>query len=404
MSDVTRRSLLQHTVAATACALLLLALGAGEAAAVDLQIMAEFRPSALDPTHNQFVNMTPQSGFCSQHATLCRPGDFTIDTGINVAQRRLFGGGEDPRERWYLAVDGNWRDVTVRNERSGHELNVRIRLFLIGMNWGLPNDGSGPGANGSATGGCRGRLGVGSGSFYRYAWEVPLGNAVCVRSPRAETDRIANYLNFSIGYHLETPNPLQAQDGLYSGGVSYTVGNGQQIDLGQGDYSDPELNLQLALNVMHDFQVRFPAETPRVQLAPDGGWSQWIDHGVVPARLWQELPFHLTTSMDFSMRLRCEHEVAGRCGIRNENSSEVVPVDVDVTLPGMSNVHDGRPAQHTALPPEGLPSPRFTPDGYLMGRRSTLRFTAGREAATEMLKQPGSRWAGDVTIVFDANP
>lgn len=403
MNDVAQRNRFWKMLPLAACAALL-GLAAGEAGAVDLQIVAEFRPSALDPTHNQFVNMTPQSGYCQHYSNLCRPGDFTIDTGINVAQRRLFGGGDDPREQWYLAVDGNWRDVTVRNDRSGHELNVRIRLFLIGMSWGLPSDGTAPGVYGSATGGCRGRTGVGSGSFYRYAWEVPLGNSVCVRSPRATTDQIARYLNFSIGYHLETPNPLQAQDGQYSGNVIYSVGNGQQIDLGQGDYSDSELNLQLALDVMHDFQVRFPSENPQVQLAPEGGWSQWIDHGHAPSSLRQELPFHLTTSMDFSMRLRCEHEAAGRCGIRNEKSGEVVPVDVDATLPGMSSVYDGRPAQNTPLPPEGGPSPRFTPDGYLMGRRSTLRFTAGREAVTEMLKAPGSRWAGDVTIVFDANP
>lgn len=215
---------------------------------------------------------------------------------------------------------------------------------------------------------------------------------------------MARYLNFSIGYHLETPNPLQAQDGQYTGSVTYTVGNGQQIDLGQGDYSDSELTLQLLLDVVHDFQVRFSSEFPVVQLAPEGGWVQWVDHGLLPSRLRQELPFHLTTSMDFSMKLRCEHDVGDRCGLQNVVNAEVVPVDVDVTIPGMSNVHDGRPAQNTALLPDDARAPRFTPDGYLMQRRSTLRFTAGREAVTEMLKSPGSHWEGNMTVVFDADP
>lgn len=386
-----------------ACATWLLAGLIASASAADLQIMAEFRPSLLDPLHNRFVNTTPQSGYCKEHPSLCAAGDFTIDTGMNVSQRRLFGGGEDPREKWYLAVDGSWQDVTVRNANN-HELKARIRVFLVGMHWGLPSDGTAPGAYGSATGGCRGRLGLGNVAWYRYAWDVPEGKTVCVRNPKTTTDQVARYLNFSIGYHLETPNPLQALDGQYTGSVTYTVGNGQQIDLGQGDYSDSELTLQLLLDVAHDFKVRFSSESPNVQLVPEGGWSQWIDHGLPPSRLRQELPFHLTTSMDFSMKMRCEHEAAGRCGIRNLRDDVVVPVDVDVTIPGMSNVGDGRPAQDTPLLPDDGRAPRFTPDGYLIERRSTLRFTAGRDAVMEMLKSPGSHWAGNMTVVFDANP
>lgn len=112
----------------------------------------------------------------------------------------------------------------------------------------------------------------------------------------------------------------------------------------------------------------------------------------------------MTTSMDFSMKLRCEHDLGEGCGIRNTASDVVVPVDVDVTIPGMSNVRDGRPAQNTALQPDDARAPRFTPDGYLIQRRSALRFTADREAVTEMLKSPGSHWQGNMTVVFDANP
>ncbi len=88
---------------------LLLFLPLPPARAVDLQITAEFRPTALDPTHNRFVNTTPQSGYCAQHSGYCKPGDFTINTGLNVSQRRLFGGGGGgarevvPRRRWKLA-------------------------------------------------------------------------------------------------------------------------------------------------------------------------------------------------------------------------------------------------------------------------------------------------------------
>ncbi|MBH1430725.1 hypothetical protein I5U42_05325 [Stenotrophomonas maltophilia] len=373
------------------------------APAADLKITAEFRPTALNPSHNRFVNTTPQSGYCAQHPGLCRPGDFTIDTGIRVLQRPLVGASTDPREHWYLAADGNWRDVTVHND-GGDALPVRLRLFLVGMHWSIGSDGSAPGSYGSATGGCRGRTGIGAGSFYRYAWDVPERSAVCARRPRATTDRIAGSVLFSIGYHLETPNPLAARNGQYRGRVSYRVGNGEEIDLGQGNYTDSVLNLELMLDVAHDFSVRFAQDPPSVTLAPEGGWSQWVDHGRPPARLRQALPFHLTTSMDFSMKLRCEHDAGGRCGLRRADAKDVVPVDVDVTLPGMRSAYDGRPAQETPLLPEDARAPRFTPDGYLMQRRSTLRFTAGRDAVTDMLKSPGTHWQGNMTVVFDANP
>ncbi len=33
-----------------------------------------------------------------------------------------------------------------------------------------------------------------------------------------------------------------------------------------------------------------------------------------------------------------------------------------------------------------------------------LRFTAGRDAVTEMLKSPGTHWQGNMTVVLDTNP
>ncbi len=108
--------------------------------------------------------------------------------------------------------------------------------------------------------------------------------------------------------------------------------------------------------------------------------------------------------MDFSMKLRCEHDAGNRCGIRNQTLGQVVPVDVDVTCPACAIARWAPGAGHTKLLPDDAQAPRFTPDGYLMQRRSTLRFTAGRDAVTEMLKAPGSHWEGNMTVVFDANP
>ncbi|WP_447591903.1 hypothetical protein [Stenotrophomonas rhizophila] len=50
--------------------------------------------------------------------------------------------------------------------------------------------------------------------------------------------------------------------------------------------------MNFVFDVAHDFKVEFSAESPRVQLAPEGGWSRWIDHGLPPARLRQSLSTH----------------------------------------------------------------------------------------------------------------
>ena len=36
--------------------------------------------------------------------------------------------------------------------------------------------------------------------------------------------------------------------------------------------------------------------------------------------------------------------------------------------------------------------------------RSMLRFTAGRDAVTEMQKSPGTHWQGNMTVVLGTNP
>jgi len=370
--------------------------------AADLAITAEFRPSAIDPTNNKFKNTTPQSGYCARYSVYCKPGDFTIATGINIDSRRLGNASGEIREYWYQAVDGNRKDVIVR-DINGNELHVQLRLFLIGFEWGLGNDGSNPGRLGASSGGCLGRIGVTTSQTYTYAWEVPEGSTVCWRMPnRADS---TGGLTFSIGYYLETPNPLSAVNGVYTGSVSYSVGNQQQIDLGEGNYSDSVLNLNLTLTVAHEFYISFPSAAPRVTLAPIGGWQQWTDHGNPPSRLQQELPFTLTASSDFSIKMRCEHDSDRRCGIKDLAAGTVVPVDVDVTLPGMSEVNSGaRAVEFPLAPHHAATAPRFRPDSYMINRASKLRFSANGNAVTEMLKSPGSRWQGDVTIVFDSNP
>ncbi|MBH1494693.1 hypothetical protein JY423_11395 [Stenotrophomonas maltophilia] len=369
----------------------------------EVDIRASFSPSALDPSHRRFKNDTPQGGICVRWGGHCRAGQFSISTPLGVSGRLLGGSPDSPRQNYFMAVDAQWRDVDVVHE-GGSVARVRFRISMLAQRYSRNNSGS-PSIYGASSGGCR-PLGndVGSTQWHAWGWVLPVGQLTCSRRTNHAVSSAISVTEISIGYELDTPDPLAMLDGKYTGALAYSVGPGGQIDLGDGAHQQNELTVKFELTVAHDFHIRFSSESPSVQLAPEGGWAKWMDHGLPPTRLRQELLFRLTTSRNLSLKLRCEHEAADRCGIRNPRDDRVVPVDVDVTMPGMSNVADGSPAQDTPLLPDDGRAPHFTPDGYPIERRSTLRFTAGREAVAEMLKSPGSHWQGNMTVVFDANP
>jgi len=367
-----------------------------------MDIKASFTPNRLDPGHRTFQNDTPLGGLCHRWPALCRDNQFSILTPLQVNNRALGGDRNSPRVNYFMGVDAQWKEVeVVHAEGSTH--NVRFRISMLSQRYSVNNSGS-PSSYGASSGGCGG-LGpdIGTVAWHAWGWVLPAGMRSCSRATGHAANDIA-ITEISIGYELETPDPLRMPPGTYRGAVAYTVGPGGQIDLGDGQNTHTELEVNFELTVTHEFRVRFASETPAVTLAPEGGWSQWADHGKTPARLRQELPFHLLSSMDFSMKLRCEHDAPGdRCGIRNASDGAVVPVDVDVTLPGMVNQRDGRPAQYAPLTALDADAPRFSPQ-YIQEQRSTLRFIAGQQAVSEMVKSPGSQWRGDITIVFDANP
>lgn len=374
----------------------------GQVAKMDIK--ASFAPNSLDPTHRKFKNDTPTGGLCQRWPSLCAGDQFSIMTPLRVDSRSLGGDRSNPRVNYFMGVDAQWKEVEVVHA-GGSTHKVRFRISMLSQKYSTNNSGA-PSQNGASSGGCT-RLGpdIGSVLWHSWGWVLPAGMRSCSRPTEHATAKLINIDEISLGYELDTPDPLAMLDGEYMGAVSYTVGPGAQIDLGDGQHLHTELEINFELTVAHDFRVRFASETPTVTLAPEGGWSQWVDHGTAPRRLHQELPFHLTSSMDFSMKLRCEYPTGDdRCGIRNAVADTVVPVDVDVTIPGMRNMHDGRPAQFTPLTPIDANAPRFTSPLYIQDRRSTLRFVAGREAVTEMVNSPGSQWRGDITVVFDANP
>lgn len=368
-------------------------------------VTAEFAPNPLDPGRNTFRNTTRPGRYCGWRPAFCESeGAYAVD--VSMAWSKIYLRGGDIRRRFHLGLPPP-RRVELTNLSTGRRAEVVLSIATVSGQL-APGPASNPVFTMTVRGGCSYVATMRNGSWAQFGWTVknPEAPSVC----HSQGDGAApNPLTFTmswfgLGLLIKTDSPLTLDDGIYEGETTYTTGGlGSDIDFGDDVTSDP-IVLKFRFTVRHDFKVRLADENPQVRLAPEGGWSQWVDHGRRPASLRQELPFHLTSSLQFSMKLRCEHEVGGRCGVRNAVEDAVVPVDLDVTMPGMRNLKSGRPAQFTPLLPDDAQAPRFGPDAYVVDRRSVLRFTADGAAVATMLDAPGSHWEGDMTLVFDANP
>lgn len=392
-------------LALSACIAGLAALLPASTRAGEMTVTAEFAPSALDPSRNVFRNTTPKGVYCSWQPSFCDGnGAYTVD--IPMTWTKNHQSDVDVRKRFYLALPPP-RAVRLVNTTTGNPAEVKLTIATVSGQLS-PGETTNPVFTQEVRGGCSYVRTFRNGAFAQFGWRVTSPDAPAPCNSQG-VGGVPNPTPFNmawigLGLLIETDSPLSLEDGVYEGQTIYTAGGlGNDFDFGDDVTTDP-IVLNFRFTVRHDFKVRFANENPRVQLAPEGGWSQWIDHGKRPGSLRQELPFHLTSSMEFSLKTRCEYDVDSRCGIRHADSDTVVPVDVDVTIPGMRNLKDGKPAQFTPVVPDDTLAPRFAPEGYVRDRRSVLRFIANREAVEKMVDKPASHWEGNMTLVFDANP
>src|SRR3546814_3118440 len=73
------------------------------------------------------------------------------------------------------------------------------------------------------------------------------------------------YLDFA--YELRTPNPLNMSSGQYTGSLTYSIGPGQDFDMGDVMLpNDSALTLNFNLEVQHTLQVEVPPGGNRVEL------------------------------------------------------------------------------------------------------------------------------------------
>ncbi|MGY2313296.1 hypothetical protein ACW9I6_01280 [Pseudomonas sp. SDO5522_S412] len=237
-----------------------------------------------------------------------------------------------------------------------------------------------------------------SGYTYEFFWKTPSSQQCAKRSKTYIQNFRMNTVN--IAYQLETPDPLSMESGTYQGVTSLTVGPRQDIDF--GDVMKPTTSLiqiNFKIEVQHVLKVKFPPGAERLSLNPDGGWQQWVHRGRRPENLSANQTFQVWSSPRFKMLLRCQYAVNDGCGIQND-AGHRVPVETRVTLPAGIVEKNHSPVNRHLLSNNGATI--FHPVFYVDNARAELHFQVNQDSVKKMSEFAGSRYSGNVTVVWDS--
>ncbi len=391
------------TVRSALCALGLLTVTNG-AHAAEMLITAEFRPSALEPNKNTFTNTTPRGSYCQWMSSYCDLlSAYVVDLPVNIVSK-TYVKGTNHRKRLYFGLPGARRVIATNESGVAIEVDVAISSLSGQLS---PGGTSNPAFTQYPQGGCTYAATAGHEVWTRFGWNVRDPNAP---SPCHSVGngggtgftQVYSSQYLGLGLKVTTPSPQGMSNGIYRGQMQYTIGGaGADIDLGDDvKMTDDVVVMNFEFRVEHDFKVERAPGTDTLVLQPTNGWGDWVDHGRPPSSLRQELPFLMTSSGDFSVRLECGQQVGERCAMRTD-SGEAAELDVSLTIPGLYDQQSAAPVVDYPLTAGGLPR-SFQVREYMQSRSSRLGFSVRGEPLQRMLELPGSYWRGDVTVIFDA--
>ena len=391
------------------------------AGAAVLNINASFAPDSAAPQRNEFKNQTPSQGFCTQVPQACEPeGLFSLIAPITfTANAPIRANHADPRQGGMAKVPSEWRDVQVTHS-SGETHIVKIRIAGIGHESAIPvpiseltgQDGlrgwdslwQGGGwiyapspcqGVGWATAGTRG---------YNSFWKVPPGAGVCAKRALLEIPLSFRYLYFVFGYQLITPNPLSMQSGQYTGSITFSVGPGQDFDM--GDVMQPDdstLTLNFNLDVQHTLKVDIPPGGNKVELVPEGGWQNWLQNVRKPVRLFRDQTFNISASSRFKMELSCFITGTNNCMIVDLVSGRTAEVQISISLPNGLTDLVGEPVKRRRFYPGSHRAQQFQPAFYVDRAPGVLHFEIDSFYVNSMLQSGrAATYSGTVTVIWDS--
>ncbi|MFG0833923.1 hypothetical protein ACF8OI_10340 [Aeromonas bivalvium] len=371
---------------------------AGAAQGATLNVTAEYNPATYEAEGAKFINTTPctqypnSTGFwCSTTATVDTPQAVRFDTNI---KRQVKESGDSREGVHYLGFPGA-RDVTLVKQGGGASYTLKFIVTAVGSETKV-----GPPANItiSEDGDC----------VYSTQWNTTslLFLYRNVKEPASTSGgrcygQNANFVskNISIdsiylGYKLKAPNPLEMENGTYTGKLTLSMGHNQDFDFGAGTYTDTQLTVNFTIKVRHQIKIDFPAGGNRVVLQPPGGWLDWIYRGrnnapsyldaVLPARFWVAVPYHASLSCQYL------NPRGDGCQIKNDNNDHKVSVKVFGT--GIRN---------KLWPIYADKKDIYAYHKILADSNRPFRFVVEKNSVQEMMKYPGSTYRGDITIIID---
>ena len=391
--------------------------------ALNQDISALFRPDASKPSENKFTNTTPVSGYCSVHPADCTGGSlFSIRLPIafnSISPIQANHG--DQRQGAMFKAPVNWRTTQVTHTGTGETETIEMRFSGIGSRYRFPGSVVDLVGGGLTVVQAHNRLWGGYGhswvnpaspcgytghgyynaNFYEFFWKTRV-DAVCAKQARFLIPTMGyDYLDFA--YEMRTPNPLKMSSGRYEGTLTYTVGPGQDLDMGDVMIpNDSAITLHFKLDVEHTLKVEVPPGGNRVELVPQEGWQSWLNSGRKPTRLFRDQRFHISASSRFKMALECQHISGNTCAITETATGHAVPVDVSVTLPDGLTDAGGQPVNRRRLLRDGSGTELFRPGLYVDRRLGMLHFEVGQSSVEQMLDSGAKAYSGNVTVIWDS--
>ncbi|TWC20390.1 MULTISPECIES: hypothetical protein [unclassified Pseudomonas] len=392
--------------------------------AASQNISAIFRPDASKPNLNQFTNTTPVSGYCTFYPADCAATKiFSIQLPISFnSNSPIQANHTDYRQGATFKVPANWRTAQVTHAETGEIETVEVRFSGIGSRYRLPMNvldlignpnidlalahnrlwgGYGHSwVNPGTPCGYTGHGGLNA-TTYRFFWKTRVEAACSKKASFLIPSFTYDYLDFA--YELRTPNPLKMSSGLYTGSLTYNIGPGQDLDMGDVMIpSDPVLTFNFNLTVEHTLKIEVPPGGNRVELVPQDGWQAWLNSGRKPTRLFRDQRFHISASSRFKMALECQQISGNTCAISEAGTGHAVPVDVSVTLPDGLTDAGGQPVNRRRLLRDGSGTELFQPGLYVDRRPGMLHFEVARSSVEEMLDSGAKAYTGNVTVIWDS--
>ncbi|MGF6489930.1 hypothetical protein ABH904_003703 [Pseudomonas frederiksbergensis] len=404
--------------------LLLGALTVESATGATMDISASFRPDPSNPHQNKFTNDTPVSGHCQLQPEFCKERDlFSLLIPSEFRSiAPIVAGHADSRRGAMFRVPGDWRRFTVRKVDSSETAQVEVRIVSIGGRYILPDTAENLVGEGEPTNvqgwhtrlwgdwtwappaPCQPTGGMYTEPNSRTFFWMTSNSSVCAARANYHISSLL-YDRVQIGYEMRTPDPLQMSAGQYTGNLTYTVGPGMDFDMGDVMYpNDPILTLSFTLNVEHTLKVDIPPGGNKIELVPEGGWQNWLQHGRKPVRLFRDQVFNISASSRFKMQIGCEIPGLYDCMIRDPVSQRAVLVQLSVSLPDGLTDLAGVPVKRRRLLRVGQEeNQKYQALNYVNNRPGTLHFEVAPEYMDYML-QPGeaANYSGNIVVIWDS--